>query len=158
VLKKLLLTSLGLTVFLYALVGEKVLYKNAPAALGVLEHLTCWSPGPCKVRNIKALRGTGEIRWVVVENSRTNKETEHVRGFAGGQTVDTVCPTDKCAERALCAQVTVKDYSIVASHRGECRVKDYELKYNSLQKYVHYALKADRVIDRLMGRSTQSIR
>ncbi len=151
-LKEPLLAWLALVVLLYILVGQEVLYKNAPGTLAVVEHLTCWSRGPCKVHNIKALRGTGEIRWIVVKNTRANKETEHVRGFANGQIIDAVCPPDKCAERALCAQLTVRDYSVVGSCRDECRVEDYELKCHSFERYVQYALQVDRIVDQLTGR------
>jgi hypothetical protein len=81
-----------------------------PRAQVVIEHLTHNPPGLCKV--LKALRGSGELRWIVVRDKRTNATVEHVRAYQNGTPIDLACPAGRCEEIALCESITIADYDL----------------------------------------------
>jgi hypothetical protein len=128
-----------------------VIYRYAPRAQAVIEHVTHYPPGLCRVLNVKALRGSGDLRWVVVHDKRTGKTTEHVRAYKNGKAIDLACPGDTCEEVALCKSITVANYGISpgAAQSPLCRVDNYDLKNRLFLKYLDAALKVDRALDRM---------
>jgi hypothetical protein len=99
---------------------------------------------------VKALRGSGELRWIIVRNKKTGKTLEHVRAYKNGTAIDLACPADICEEVAHCGSITVENYGVSpgAAHE-QCRIDNYDLKRRVFLKYLDAALKVDGLLDRI---------
>jgi hypothetical protein len=152
---------IGVLIFLpfgYFLFGPEILYKYAPRTLAVIEYTANFSPkGDCRIKNVKALYGTGEIRWIVVNDIFKNAETEHARGFINGAAVDVTCPLDRCIEKSTCGVAKIRDYKIVYAGKAPCDVKDYNLKYRAFLEYVDTGLRVDRFLNYCKSRLLQKL-
>ena len=58
--------SVLLSAFVIYFLFVPVVCHYAPRAQAVIEHLTHYPPGLCRVLNVKALKGSAELRWIVV--------------------------------------------------------------------------------------------
>lgn len=82
-------------------------------AQAVIEHATGWAYGGgyCRVRNVKAIRGNGELRGGTYASSR--EISGHVRGYKDGKVVELTWLESEPV--IVDAVITVKDYRIVSA-------------------------------------------
>lgn len=109
-------------------------------AQAVLEHTTGWAyhNGYCRVRNVKALNGTGELYGGVYKDNR--EILGHVRGFKDGKQVELTWPESEPV--IVDAVIKVHDYKIVSA-----KITSDEAARNL--RYVRAALKTDYFLSKI---------
>ena len=138
--------------FLYLIFGAEIMYRHMPSALAVIEHTTNFPPNTCRILNIKELKGTGTVMWGVIRNNNTGATIEHVWGIDNnGNNIDLTCSDIVCSKTGVCAAITVKDYNIIGMTMlaSECPLVMSNLKYDSLIRYIDFALATNKVYDAL---------
>jgi len=140
-----------LAVFCYAMFGAEIMYRYSPGVLAMIEHTTYFPPNTCRILNIKELKGTGVIMWGKINNNKNNTAVEHIWGVdSGGNVIDATCSAETCKTLYVCGAITISDYGIVSTDmfKGNCQLGIAEAKFISLNKYVDYALAANKFYDK----------
>ena len=141
-----------LIVFYYTMFGAEIMYRHAPGMLALIEHTINFPPNTCRIVNIKELKGTGTVMWGVIRNNNTGATIEHVWGIDNnGNNIDLTCSDIVCSKTGVCAAITVKDYNIIGMTMlaSECPLAMSNLKYDSLIRYIDFALATNKVYDAL---------
>jgi hypothetical protein len=127
--------------------GDLWSFHYLPRSTAVLEHITRLPPRQCRILNVKELRGSGEIQWLIARNNQTGKTSEHIRGYKNGKIVDVTCAS--CEETASCGTFAIKDYKIVSATFPEkpCAINGHDLKQWTRYQYLKTALFTDELID-----------
>lgn len=135
---------------------QDVVYGQLTRFAAISEHLTHYPPGLCRVLNVKALHGSGEVHWIVAIDQRKGEAVEHIRVVKADKVIDNACPENVCAEKELCGVYRVEDYRAVpAMLQSHCSVDRYEAKREALGRYLSSALMVDRVLDMIFGNRAQ---
>jgi hypothetical protein len=142
--------TLLIIVVLYSLYAP-VIYRYAPGVQAVIEHVTHYPPGLCRVLNVKALHGSGELRWVVIHNKKSNTTIEHVRAYKDGRELELSCPEDTCRETFYCGTIKIENYRVIPTSRDgiKCNNNNTDLGKDLFIRYLNTALVIDKILDHI---------